>query len=96
MFRRFFKRLSLSTRFSFKYTKDKLKLPFALYSESDLYSDLSYSRKIMTMSQTEDLKPICLAYVGKPEDILGWKVDTDFSQGGNSAASLELIDDYCT
>jgi len=41
------------------------------------------------------LKPVRLSYIGRPEDVLAWRIETDFSQGGNSVASLEQVEDCC-
>lgn len=49
----------------------------------------------MSGTKLDFLKPVQLSYIGKPEDVLAWRIDTDFSQGGNSVASLEQVDDYC-
>jgi hypothetical protein len=35
-----------------------------------------------------------IVYLGKPEDLYAWDLDTDYRVGGNSTASIEAIDDY--
>jgi hypothetical protein len=45
--------------------------------------------------ENKEQEPTPLVYIGKEEDVMAWKIDTDYSLGGNSLASLELVDNYC-
>ena len=82
-------------KFSYKHSMDIAKIPYHSYAKRKVYLDIQGTMDYISKKDQVQRLPDKIAYIGQVEDILAWKIDTDYSQGGNSMASLEVIEDYC-
>ena len=82
-------------KFSYKHSIDLVKIPYNSYARRKVYLDIQGTMDYIAGKDLMKKSSDKIAYVGQIEDILAWKIDTDYSQGGNSMASLEVIEDYC-
>lgn len=87
-------RLKLSAKLSYKYVKDLAMFPFKAYTYRSIY--LGVSRAIDSIGngyqKPESFERI--VYIGQEEDIGAWEIDTDYRLGGNSKASIQMVDGY--